>query len=45
MGNADALSRLPLPKQPAVIPTLGDMDITAAQIATWTQKDPMCIII
>ena len=51
MGNADALSRLPLPEQPAVVPTLGDVDllmnqlsdaiITAAQIATWTQKDPV----
>ena len=51
MGNADALSRLPLPEQPAVVPTLRDMDllmnqlsdaiITAAQIATWMQKDPI----
>ena len=51
MGNADALSRLPLPEQPAIIPTLRDVDllmnqlsyaiIIAAQIATWTQKDPV----
>ena len=51
MGNADALSRLPLPEQPAVVPTLGDVDllmnqlsdaiVTAAQIATWTRKDPV----
>ena len=51
MGNADTFSRLPLPEQPAMVPTFGDVNfllnqlsdviITASQIATWTQKDPV----
>ena len=52
MGNADALSRLPLPEHPNVsdIPLPGDMKmlfqhlsdtiITASHIRKWTEKDP-----
>ena len=53
MGNADALSRLPLPDHPTdtEIPTLGDVTqvlnhisdtlVTASQIKAWTEKDPV----
>ena len=52
MGNADALSRLPLPEHPEVldIPPPGDIKmlfqhlsdtiITASNICKWTEKDP-----
>ena len=52
MGNADALTRLPLPKHPEVsdIPPPGDIKmffqhlsktiITASHICKWTEKDP-----
>ena len=52
MGNADALSRLPLPEHPKVsdIPPPGDIKmlfqhfsdtiITASHIRKWTEKDP-----
>ena len=50
-GNADGLSRLPLPDQPLTVPLPGDMvllfdmleqsPITAEQISKWTDKDPV----
>ena len=50
-SNADALSRLPLPDQPAEIPTPADTiflldrinstPVTAAMIRRWTQADPV----
>ena len=52
MGNADGLSRLPLPEHPEVldIPPPGDIKmlfqhlsdtiITASHICKWTEKDP-----
>ena len=33
MGNADVLSRLPLPEQPAVVPTLRDVDLLMNQLS------------
>lgn len=49
-GNADALSRLPLPKQPAKVPVaeelvllvqhLDDSPVTARQVESATRKDP-----
>ena len=49
-GNADAMSRLPLPNQPSntpvpselvlLIENLNEAPITSDQIAGWTQKDP-----
>ena len=49
--NADALSRLPLREEPAVVPVpaelvllvehLNDSPITAKQFETWTWKDPV----
>ena len=51
MGNADALSRLPLPETITSVPVPGDLIhlvhhladsiITAAQIKKWTDKDPV----
>ena len=53
MGNADALSRLPLPDKPtdSQIPSLGDVNfvmnhlsenlVTSSQIKVWTDKDPI----
>ena len=53
MGNADALSRLPLPEQPEAPSILvpGDIKllfehlshsvVTASQIKSWTEKDPI----
>ena len=50
-GNADAMSRLPLPNQPSntpvpselvlLIENLNEAPITSDQIAGWTQKDPI----
>ena len=50
-ANADGLSRLPLPEAPAppttpaelvlMVESLDDAPITAAQIATWTRRDPV----
>ena len=50
-GNADALSRLPLPEQPKVTPVpselillleqLQELPTTAQQIRAWTQRDPL----
>ena len=49
--NADAMSRLPLPDTPVQTPASGelvlmvermeDAPISAAQIATWTRRDPL----
>ena len=49
-GNADALSRLPLPEKPEDVPTpaelvllvehLNDSPVTACQVKTWTSQDP-----
>ena len=51
LANADALSRLPLPEQPTDVPLPGEMilvfdtlstsPVHAAQIKTWTDKDPL----
>ena len=51
MANADALSRLPLPVQPADVPLPGDVifmlealntsPVHAAQIRSWVNKDPL----
>ena len=50
-GNADALSRLPLPVTPSDVPTpaelillmehLDDSPVTAQHVRTWTRKDPV----
>ena len=50
-GNADALSRLPLPDTPSAVPVpaehvllmehLESSPVTAAQIKNWTLKDPL----
>lgn len=50
-GNADGLSRLPLPTEPSSIPVpaevvlslsiVDDTPITAAKIAQWTSRDPI----
>lgn len=51
MSNADALSRLPLPEVPSdsssdvgeidlVLNHLSEAIVTAAQIKSWTEKDP-----
>ena len=50
-SNADAMSRLPLPNQPASTPvpselvllidSFNEAPITSDQIAVWTQKDPV----
>ena len=49
-ANADALSRLPLPVEPASVETppelvlltnhLSESPVTAAEICSWTRKDP-----
>ena len=51
MGNADALSRLPLADSEKYVPVPGDIRllfeklstsiVTAAQIKIWTDKDPV----
>jgi hypothetical protein len=51
LSNADALSRLPLKDVPAIVPTpadvtcvinhLSDSVVTASEIATWTNTDPV----
>ena len=51
MANADALSRLPIPETPQVVPLPGDLShlvnhltesiVTASQIKEWTDKDPI----
>ena len=51
MANADALSRLPLPEEPVDTPLPGDLvlmfdmlstsPVHAAQIRSWTNKDPL----
>ena len=51
-GHADALSRLPLPQNPSVVPVPGNLlllqehldtvsPVTARQIRVWTDKDPV----
>ena len=50
-GNADAMSRLPLPVQPATVPQPPEMillmerleksPVTAANVRTWTNTDPL----
>ena len=50
-ANADAMSRLPLPDIPVQTPASGELElmverledapISAAQIATWTRRDPL----
>ena len=50
-GNADALSRLPLPDKPTTVPVptelvlllehLDDSPVTAQQIQAWTRRDPV----
>ncbi len=49
-SNADILSRLPLPEEPAEVPLPGEsillmknfqaLPVTAAQLAKWTDRDP-----
>ena len=51
LANADALSRLPLSQQPQDVPVPGDINlvlqhlnntpVTATEIKTWTDKDPL----
>ena len=51
LANADALSRLPLSQQPQTVPVPGDINlvlqhwnttpVTATEIKTWTDKDPL----
>ena len=50
-GNADALSRLPLPESPSEVPTPAELvllmehldgsPVTAQHVRTWTRKDPV----
>ena len=54
-GNADGLSRLPLPTQPSLISVpaegvlslsvVNDTPITAAKIAQWTARDPILSVV
>ena len=51
LANADALSRLPLSQQPQAVPVPGNINlvlqhlnntpVTATEIKTWTDKDPL----
>ena len=55
VSHADGLSRLPLPHKPSVVPvpeevvlvmrTLGELPITATQVAQWTARDPILSLV